>query len=201
MIEEGSACWLVNLLSFSCQGLFESSNLLSHCQQGGYFSKGTALVQNFASKSHPQCAQYSDTVTSGRVVEGMRFDYCLGNNQNWELWRASLCQLLWLKNTLAMIWLAFYYGKWLRLSTVDMAWLSGRANCRLVWQITTNRPLTNQFLQMEAGKMKANEFRNNFLNSVISRFEHQKSSLLFITLQEKATVNFFLPQRDFRFFV
>ncbi len=39
----------------------------------------------------------------------------------------SLCQLLWLKNTLAMIWLAFYNGKWLRLSTVDLAWLSGRA--------------------------------------------------------------------------
>ncbi len=42
--------------------------------------------------------------------------------------RASLCQLLWLKNILAMIWWLLLYGKWFRLSTVDLAWLSGRAN-------------------------------------------------------------------------
>ncbi len=34
----------------------------------------------------------------------------------------SLCQLLWLENTLAMIWLTgFHYGKWLRLS-IQWTW-------------------------------------------------------------------------------
>ncbi len=46
--------------------------------------------------------------------------------------------------------------------------------------MSTSQPhltcLTTQFSKMEAGKMKADEFRNYFLNSLISRFEHWKSS-------------------------
>ncbi len=46
--------------------------------------------------------------------------------------KASLCQLFWLKNTLghglAQAGFLLWLGKWSRLSTVDLVWLSGRAN-------------------------------------------------------------------------